>query len=115
MPVVRTMTPDDLEEVINLGVLAFTDYWHQTGHAGSFPARCGKIFWVMRLNPEGCFVAVDDRLAGYVFSRRWGRRAGSAPSGSVRKSGAGGSAGCFWRRPSGIYAGRAAPSGLQAP
>ncbi|MDI7276519.1 MAG: N-acetyltransferase [Anaerolineae bacterium] len=73
MLTIRAMRPDDADAVRLLDALAFTPYMQQRGARAGQPRTRENILANLALNPEGCFVAEDEGLEGYVFSRRWGR------------------------------------------
>lgn len=72
MTSIRLMTVDDIDAVRALDVQAWAAYVHRTtGQRESMRTR-EHIQACLALNPDGCFVAEDNGLAGYIFSRCWG-------------------------------------------
>lgn len=75
----RPMLEEDADNVRRVDTLAFTPLFIKTGTAhnaaGGFPLRTRENILAGRaVFPAGCFVAdAGDELAGYVFSRIWGR------------------------------------------
>jgi ribosomal protein S18 acetylase RimI-like enzyme len=75
MSIIREMEINDWERVSELDLRAFNSYYQKTGRAllGAGRTRT-NIQAALAMNPEGCFVAEDGgRLAGYIFSRAWGK------------------------------------------
>lgn len=74
MLIIRLMCLDDWENISQVDTLAFHSYNPKTGrevlmhHRTQANLRAG-----LAMNPSGCFVATNDTLAGYIFSRFWGK------------------------------------------
>jgi ribosomal protein S18 acetylase RimI-like enzyme len=70
---IRPMSPDDWEMVSHLDALAFRAHYEKIGR--EFPVRRtqANIHAGLVMNPSGCFVAEDDTVVGYIFSRFWGQ------------------------------------------
>ncbi len=74
MLIIRPMSPDDWENISQVDTLAFNSDNQKTGreaprhHRTQANLRAG-----LAMNPPGCFVATNDTLVGYIFSRFWGR------------------------------------------
>ena len=74
MLTIRQMQPEDADHVRQLEVLSFSPYYQQTGQARATPIRSQtNVLASLALNPTGCFIAEDDSLLGFVFTRKWGR------------------------------------------
>ncbi|MBI9051081.1 MAG: GNAT family N-acetyltransferase [Anaerolineaceae bacterium] len=72
---IRGMTPDDWQAVSEVDLKAFNGYYQQTNR----PVLTGQrtklnITASFAMYPAGCFVAVDQNVIGYVFSRHWGKQ-----------------------------------------
>ncbi|MBN1427511.1 MAG: GNAT family N-acetyltransferase [Anaerolineae bacterium] len=70
---IRPMSPDDWEMVSHLDALAFRAYYEKTGREIPVRRTRANIHASLAMNPSGCFVAEDDTVVGYVFSRFWGQ------------------------------------------
>jgi ribosomal protein S18 acetylase RimI-like enzyme len=71
--IIREMTADDVDAVRYLHAAAFTPYLKMTGRGDSCPAIGREpTLACLAVNPSGCFVAEDDGIVGYVFSRYCG-------------------------------------------
>ena len=64
--IIRRMESTDLEEVRKLDAEVFSVYG-----AGMRPRE--NVASCLQLNPNGCFIAIDTEIIGYVFSRIWGK------------------------------------------
>ena len=64
--IIRPMESTDLEEVRKLDAEVFSAY-------GTGVRSRENVASCLQLNPNGCFVATDAGIAGYVFSRIWGK------------------------------------------
>lgn len=71
---IRPMTAADFEAVIALDVRAFTDYAQRTEPGAALQPRTREhVAACHALNPDGCFVALENAaLVGFIFSRHWG-------------------------------------------
>lgn len=70
---IRQIHSRDVDAVRELDAQAFTPYFQRTGRGESCPVRSQEsVLSCLARNPSGCFVAEDDSLVGYVFSRKWG-------------------------------------------
>lgn len=68
------MKEDDWEEVARLDTQAFNSYFQRTGRETRIHHRTqANLIASFALHPKGCFVAQEDKLVGYIFSRIWGR------------------------------------------
>ncbi|MHB0999581.1 MAG: GNAT family N-acetyltransferase [Armatimonadota bacterium] len=68
--IIREMTADDLDLVRHLDAVAFIPYMKKTGKEDSFQIRSREsVLACLALNPSGCFVAEDEDIVGYIFSR----------------------------------------------
>ena len=68
--VIREMTADDVDAVRHLDVAAFTPYMRQTGRGDSSAIKSREmVLACIASSPSGCFVAEDDGIVGYIFSR----------------------------------------------
>jgi GNAT superfamily N-acetyltransferase len=65
---IRKMRPEDAHKIIQLDVESFKIYY-----PAKQPRSEQNILSSLALNPPGCFVALDNDLVGFVFSRKWGR------------------------------------------
>lgn len=74
MLTIRQMQPKDADHVRQLEVLSFSPYFRQTGREREILIRSqNNILASIAVNPSGCFVAENDSLVGFVFTRKWGR------------------------------------------
>jgi ribosomal protein S18 acetylase RimI-like enzyme len=60
------MESTDLEEVRKLDAEVFSEY-------GAGVRTRENVTSCLQLNPNGCFVAADTEIVGYIFSRIWGK------------------------------------------
>jgi ribosomal protein S18 acetylase RimI-like enzyme len=71
---IRPMTPDDLEAVAQVDVMAFSDYNLRGGKQAPFPRRTrASLLASLDLDAQGCFIAWGEGALGYIFSRCWGK------------------------------------------
>jgi carbamate kinase len=69
---IRPMLPDDADAVRAADLRAFGPYF-QLKRIEHMPMRTHRnVAGCLALYPAGCFVAEEDGIAGYVFSRVWG-------------------------------------------
>lgn len=74
MSSIRRIKPEDLERVRELDAIAFTSWIRQTGRSDSCPCRTVEnVQASLALDPEGCFIAEEEDIRGFVFSRVWGK------------------------------------------
>ena len=72
---IRLMCADDVEVVRSVEASAFGAWWKQLhGASADPPLRTRKhVLALWEKEPEGCFIAEDDRReVGFIFSRTWG-------------------------------------------
>lgn len=69
---VRPMLPADIDAVRDADLRAFGPYHRQKGRAQMPPRARENLLACRALHPAGCFVAEDEGVAGYIFSRVWG-------------------------------------------
>ena len=71
---IRKMQPEDADYIRQLEALSFLPYYQQKGFIERTPVRSRmNILASLALNPEGCFVAEDDGIIGFAFTRKWGK------------------------------------------
>jgi GNAT superfamily N-acetyltransferase len=78
----RPMTQDDIEEVREVGQIAWSDLaMHDIGRKFRYPKRSEKIIEAyLATDPEGCIVAESDgRIVGSAFCHVWGRVGWTGP------------------------------------
>jgi ribosomal protein S18 acetylase RimI-like enzyme len=75
MTIVREMREEDTDAVRAVEAITFGAWWKQSkGESAELPQRTRAIVQANReKDPEGCFVAEEDRrVVGFIFSRTWG-------------------------------------------
>ncbi len=75
-PQLRSMTRDDMEEVREVGQIAWSDLaTHDIGRKFKYPKRSERIIDAYLSNePGGCIVAEEDgKIIGSAFAHVWGR------------------------------------------
>ena len=75
-PQLRSMTHDDMEEVREVGQIAWSDLaTHDIGRKFKYPKRSERIIDAYLYNePGGCIVAEEDgKIIGSAFAHVWGR------------------------------------------
>lgn len=80
--VLRTMNADDIEEVREVGQIAWSDLaMHDIGRRFKYPKRSERIIEAyMATDPRGCIVAeVDGKLVGSAFCHTWGQVGWTGP------------------------------------
>ena len=70
---VRPMLPADIDAVRDADLRAFGPYYRQKRYERMPPRTRENLLACRALHPAGCFVAEDGGVAGYVFSRAWGK------------------------------------------
>jgi ribosomal protein S18 acetylase RimI-like enzyme len=82
MLTIREMELNDWERVSELDLRAFNSYYQKTGRALLVAGRTRtNLQAALAMNPGGCFVAGEDGLSGYIFSRAWGKLGWIGPFG----------------------------------
>ncbi|MCP3968145.1 MAG: GNAT family N-acetyltransferase [Lentisphaerae bacterium] len=71
---IQNMKSSDWKEVSRLNTLAFNTYNQNIGSEPSVSYRSrANIEACLAMFPDGCFVAKENHLLGYIFSRYWGK------------------------------------------
>jgi ribosomal protein S18 acetylase RimI-like enzyme len=71
--VLRQMTEPDLRGIAQLEARAFAEYYRRSGRATRPVERTPEHLTACLIsNRTGCFVAVENTVVGFVFSRTWG-------------------------------------------